>query len=499
MVKILRAAAYGRVSTNSRAQAHSFENQSDYWNRKLTADPNYQYVGLFADKGISGKNLRLRPQMLALLDACRRREVDIIFTKSVQRFARNTMELLETIRELRELGIAVVFEKENINTLTPDSELYLTIAAAVAEEDLNRYGDNVAWTIKNHFEKGDMSVIGIRMFGYETVNKQFRIVPHEARIVQVMFELYATGNYSMWKIAKYLNANGLRTLKGSIWRSQQVLATLQNEKYKGEALLYKWYNSNENKKKNKVDRDMFLVENNHPAIVSVELWDKVQAIINSRANHKLRGKELPTYEFTGKIECPICGKSYMHKINNAGTKYACPIWKCYTHLHFGKAECANTGIKDSVLKEKFVEAYNEFVETRHYGGEELQMQEQLDRINREEKELITLHVRGLITKADFEHDRKEIVAQRKAWEKKMQEYRSAYFKKGDLKTIEECDEELVSRVVRKVTILNWVVTFEFYNGVKISRSYTNGRGGNQKGWLEKKKRKEMEEEHGKCS
>ena len=166
---------------------------------------------------------------------------------------------------------------------------------------------------------------------------------------------------------------------------------------------------------------------------------------------------------------------------------------CYTHLHFGKAECANTGIKDSVLKEKFVEAYNEFVETRHYGGEELQMQEQLDRINREEKELITLHVRGLITKADFEHDRKEIVAQRKAWEKKMQEYRSAYFKKGDLKTIEECDEELVSRVVRKVTILNWVVTFEFYNGVKISRSYTNGRGGNQKGWLEKKKRKEMEE------
>ncbi len=490
MGQVMRAAAYGRVSTNSKAQEHSFENQSSYWNRRLVNDPSYEFVGLYADKGISGASLRLRPQMLSLLDACRRKEIDIVFTKSVQRFARNTTELLETVRELRELGIAVIFEKEGINTLKPDSELALAIAAAVAEEDLTRYGQNVAWAINEGFQKGELTVVGVRLFGYETINKQIRIVPSEARVVKMMFEMYASGKYSTWRIARYLQERGIKTTLGAEWKAQQVLATLKNEKYKGDALLYKSYNVKGRTVVNKGERDMYYVENSHEAIVSRELWEKVQEVLESRANKKLRGKPMPVYPFTGLIRCAVCGKNYMHKVNNSGTKYACGFYKCSTQLHYGVDRCPNHGIKDSVIEEKFIEAYNEFVEKKRYGEEENNLHIEFKRLNAEERELIALKARGLITLADYEHDCEEIVRQRMNVENQIKMQRSAYFKRGELKSITECDEDLISRVIKEVTIRNWTVTFEFYNGVKISRPYTNGKGGNQKGWKEKKILKE---------
>lgn len=490
MQGIQRVAAYGRVSTNSKTQAHSFENQSEYWNRKLSENPRYQYVGLFADKGISGASMRLRPQMLALLDACRRKEVDIVFTKSVQRFARNTTELLETVQELRELGVAVIFEKENINTMNLQNEVCLTIAAAVAEDDLTRYGQNVAWAIHEGFQKGELTVVGVRMFGYETVKKEIRIVPHEAKIVELMFQMYATGEHSTKSIARWLQENGIKTTKGTEWKPQQVLVTLKNEKYKGDALLYKSYNYKGRSVTNRGEREMFYVENSHVPIVSRELWDKVREVLEKRANKKLQGVAKPRHLFTGMIECPQCGQHYIHKVNSSGTKYACGFYKCMNQLHGGVAVCGNSGIKDSVLKERFIEAYNEFVENRCYGEEEKVLQNQLDEANNNEKELLVLRVKGLITREDYEHDRAEMVAERKALERKMNIYRSAYFKKGELKTITDCDEDLISRILKKVIIQNWVVTFEFYNGVQISRSYTNGRSGNQKGWKEKQRLRE---------
>ena len=178
-----RVAAYARVSTNSRAQEHSFEFQSRYWNQTLGNNDEYEYIGLFADKGISGKYANRRPQFLALMELCNRGEVDIIFTKSVQRFARNAEELLKYVRELREKGIEVYFEKENIHTLNPDTELYLTIAAAIAEEDLTRYSNNVAWSIKDRFERGEM-ILGPRIYGYrKTAENRLVVYSDEARIV----------------------------------------------------------------------------------------------------------------------------------------------------------------------------------------------------------------------------------------------------------------------------------------------------------------------------
>lgn len=485
-----RAAAYGRVSTNSKAQEHSFENQSSYWNRVLGNDPQYEYVGLYADKGISGKSLRLRPQMLALLDACERGEIDIIFTKSVQRFARNTKELLEVVRELRERNIAVVFEKEGINTLNPDSELFLTVAAAVAEEDLTRYGQNVAWAIEQGFQKGDLTVVGVNLLGYRTVNKKLVIVPDEAETVKMIYEMYASGEHSCSSIARYLTELGRHTMNGDTWRASQIMTVIRNEKYKGVALLRKSYVEKGRLVPNRGERDMYYVENSHEPIVSAELWEKANAIMDTRSSKGVKGSTIVPHMFSHLIECPKCGKNFLHKINSSGTKYACPFYKCQTQMQSGISACNNTGIKDAVLKEKFVECYNEFVTNKYKGEEDAVVRRKLEKIMDDERELNRLKVRGLISRTAFTMDMKELEKQRMALEMELNNINKAGVQRNKTITIEELTDELVSRVIKKVIVLDWTVTFVFYNGVEISREYTNGKPGNQVGWADRKRLKE---------
>lgn len=485
-----RAAAYGRVSTNSKAQEHSFENQSSYWNRVLGNDPQYEYVGLYADKGISGKSLRLRPQMLALLDACERGEIDIIFTKSVQRFARNTKELLEVVRELRERNIAVVFEKEGINTLNPDSELFLTVAAAVAEEDLTRYGQNVAWAIEQGFQKGDLTVIGVNLLGYRTVNKKLVIVPDEAETVKMIYEMYASGEHSCSSIARTLTKLGRKPMSGDTWRASQIMTVIRNEKYKGVALLRKSYVEKGRLVPNRGERDMYYVENSHEPIVSAELWEKANAIMDTRSSKGVKGGTIVPHMFSHLVECPKCGKNFLHKINSSGTKYACPFYKCQTQMQSGISACNNTGIKDAVLKEKFVECYNEFVTNKYKGEEDAVIRRKLEIILDDEREINRLKVRGLISRTAFTTDMKELEKQRKALEMELNNINKAGVQRNKTITIEELTDELVSRVIKKVIVLDWTVTFVFYNGVEISREYTNGKPGNQVGWADRKRLKE---------
>ena len=182
--KMKKVAAYARVSTNKRNQETSFQYQSDYWNEILTKNDDYEYVGLFADKGISGKYATRRPQFMALIEEAERGNIDIIFTKSVQRFARNTEELLSIVKRLREKEIAIIFEKENINSLNTNSELYLTIAAALAEEDLANYSTNIKWTIQDKFKNGE-NVMGYIIYGYNVLNNKELIINEEqAKVVK---------------------------------------------------------------------------------------------------------------------------------------------------------------------------------------------------------------------------------------------------------------------------------------------------------------------------
>lgn len=477
-----RAAAYARVSTSRKSQEHSYEFQSAYWAETLGNSAEYEYVGIFADKGISGKFANRRPQFLAMVDACRKGMIDIIFTKSVQRFSRNTEELLTMVHELREIGVAVVFEKEGINTLDPNSELFLTIAAAVAEDDLSRYSQSVVWSIVDKFQKGE-NVMGHSLYGYYVIkNRDLVINPDEALVVREIFEQFDQG-IKPNAIAKELNSRGLPSPRGSLWNDSQIRAMLANEKYCGDLLLQKTYTDNGTKRTNRGERAQYYVENNHEPIVSRELWQRVQERLARQANPKLQGRTQKTYPFTGMIICGKCGHNVTHKVNNTGTPHQADFWKCHHSIKHGKAVCDNPGIKDTVLKEKFIEAYNEFVTMGYKGEEDGRIAETLSKLYAEEKELIQLSARGWISKSDYETEHRAIREQIVRLERQAEEIRIAAISSSDCKAITEFDEEKLHRFVKKVTLRDWVVTFEFYNGVTVSRDYTNGQHGNIQDWV----------------
>ena len=185
-----KAAAYARVSTTGRAQEHSFEFQSKYWNQTLGNSEEYEYVGLFADKGISGKLMNRRPRFLALMELCDRNGVDIIFTKSVQRFARNTVECLNIARELSNRGITIYFETNGIDTADPGSWLILSIMASIAEEESRTISHNVSWAYQKKFQKGEYA--GGQIYGYKIKNNKFQIIQDEALIVRRIFNEFMT-------------------------------------------------------------------------------------------------------------------------------------------------------------------------------------------------------------------------------------------------------------------------------------------------------------------
>lgn len=490
-----KAAAYARVSTTGRSQEHSFEFQSRYWNQTLGNSEEYEYVGLFADKGISGKLMNRRPRFLALMDLCNENGVDIIFTKSVQRFARNTEELLKIVRGLREKGIAVYFEKENINTLDPDSELYLTIAAAIAEEDLTRYSNNVAWSVKDRFQRGEM-ILGAKVYGYrKTRENRLVIYPPEAQIVKEIFETYVQGNISTVRIAKELNARNLPSPSGGAWRNSQILYILRNEKYYGDMILQKTYMEGGTKKVNRGEKDRYYVEGSHEPIVSRELWMRVQEIRTKRANSKLVGAPQKSYPFTGIIRCECCGSVYTHKVNNSGTISQANFWKCRQALHKGVASCGNSGIKEKVLNELFVECYNEFITKEYYktnvdtGEDEQRLKELIEM----EKELTQLMMNGLLTRVQYATEQQSVRTEIQKISGKLQEIRTREVRGSDFNTIREFDEQKVYAFIKGVRIKNWTVTFEFYNGIEISRTYTNGQPGNIRDWkLKQKLRREQE-------
>ena len=216
-----RVVAYVRVSSASKAQLHSYEFQEQYWQSKFENDPENELLRIYADRGISGNSVYKRPEFMQMLQNARDGQFGVIHTKSVSRFARNTVELLEVVRELRDLGIEVIFEKEQISTMQPTSELFLTIAATIAENDLEVDSQRQKWSFQHRFENGWYS-IGSGMYGYRmTGNNQLTIVPEQAEVVRWIYDMYISG-YGCPAIAKTLNDAGIENRKGKPWRSNSI-------------------------------------------------------------------------------------------------------------------------------------------------------------------------------------------------------------------------------------------------------------------------------------
>jgi DNA invertase Pin-like site-specific DNA recombinase len=314
--KKLKVCAYARVSTDSLKQEDSLENQTSTYERIITSNPAYEYVGIYADQGISGYSEN-RPAFQSMVEKARAGEIDLIITKSVSRFARNTVTVLKVARELKELGVGIFFEEQNINTLSGDGEMMLTVLASFAQEESRSMSENNKWTMKKKFEKGEIMVNTKRFMGYDKNEYGELIInPKEAKIVQRIFNMYLQGIGS-FKIAAKLNEEGIQSITGKKWQDTTIRGMLKNEKYKGDCILQKYYtpeNMRGRTVRNNGEVQAYYIEENHPAIVSVEDWEKVQQLMEKRKKKRKIGaggveKYKNRYPLSGMLICPHCGKT----------------------------------------------------------------------------------------------------------------------------------------------------------------------------------------------
>ena len=345
-----RVAGYSRVSSGKDAMLHSLSAQVSYYSQLIQNTPGWIYAGVYADEAYTGTKQE-RPEFQRLLADCRAGNIDLVITKSVSRFARNTITTLETVRELRALGVDVFFEEQRIHTLSAEGEFLLTLLASYAQEESFSVSENCNWRIRKDFKEGRPTFT--RLLGYALVNGKFIIVPGEAALVRRIFADYLSGS-GLLAIRKKLLAEGISFAQTGLSK------LLRNEKYAGDLLLQKTFIADHLTKKKRVNTGqlpMYLVEDAHEAIIPREQFDAVQAEMARRAaRFQASAHPTITYDLSGKIHCGICGGRYRRKHAAAGSKYEKIVWICKTFNTLGRAQCTAQQIPDDILRAKLAEA-----------------------------------------------------------------------------------------------------------------------------------------------
>lgn len=341
----MRVAAYARVSSGKDEMLHSLAAQVCYYSNYIQKQPNWKYVGVYADAAYTGTKDN-RPEFKQLMKDCRDGKIDLVLTKSISRFARNTLDLLKAVRELKHLNVGVFFEEQNIHTLSGDGELLLTILASYAQEESRSASENCKWRIRKQFEKGELANLRF-LYGYKILKGKVEIEPNEAYIVRMIFQDYADG-IGAGNIAKKLKDMRVRTPRGGAWNSVRVLAIVKNEKYTGNALLQKRFVVDHLTKKlinNKGQLPMYLAMDTHPAIIPKDLFDKAQAMLQKqRSANKTIGDTRNRYPVSGLIRCGICGSKYKRKIRKNMV-----VWQCTRYLNEGKSACPARQIPEATV------------------------------------------------------------------------------------------------------------------------------------------------------
>ena len=349
-----RVCAYARVSSDRDEAFHSLSAQISYYQKKIADHPDWEYAGVYSDRGITGTKEE-RPGFQAMLEACRKKEVDIVLAKSITRFARNTVILLETVRELRSLGIDIHFEEEHIETLSTKGEFMISILAARAQEESRSASENQLWRIRKSYEKG-IPVTG-NCLGYRMVNHQFLIDEEEEQIVLRIFSMYLSG-MGKSKIARTLNAEGIKAPTSDRWSEGTIHWILRNEKYCGDLTLQKKYRLDHISKRSMInngEKPLYEVWDDHDAIINRETFMRVQKEIEERSRKHPTNMPAEQYAFTGLIRCGKCKRKFRHAITAAGTKYQKPVWICPTFSFNGKEACNAQRIPDDIMVAKTCE------------------------------------------------------------------------------------------------------------------------------------------------
>lgn len=364
-----RVAAYVRVSTDGEEQLQSFQSQKTYYEEKISKNKEWAMVGIYADEAITGTKTAKREGFLKMIDDCLNGLIDVILTKSISRFSRNLVDTLQYVRLLKEKGVAIIFEKENINTLSMESEMALALLSTLAQNEVESLSANVKMGMKMKMKRGEMMGFnGCIGYDYHQEDKTISLNEEEAETVRYIFDQYIQG-YGAYTIAKQLEKLGKKNKKGNVkWSDSGVLGIIKNEKYKGDLLLGKTFTVDPISKRrleNMGEEEQYYLKNHHEAIVSEEIWDKAKEIREDRyriSNTVMDGTRMkPTrkFAFSSMCQCGFCGKYLSRRSHNQDTHNKKPVWKCRTATNIGIAKCPSSkAIDESIIENAFLEMFN---------------------------------------------------------------------------------------------------------------------------------------------
>lgn len=369
-----KVAGYARVSTDHDDQTTSYAAQVDYYTNYIKSRDDWEFAGLYSDEGITATNTKHREGFNTMIADALAGKIDLIITKSVSRFARNTVDSLSTIRKLKEKNIECYFEKENIWTFDSKGELLLTIMSSLAQEESRSISENVTWGHRKRFADGKVSLAYSRFLGYDKgPDGKLVINEEQAQTVKLIYKLFLDG-LTMHSIANELTKRKLKTPGGKEkWNQSTVKSILTNEKYKGDALLQKSYTVDFLTKKVKTNEGevpQYYVENNHPAIIEPELFDLVQSEIQRRNKGKARYSGVSI--FSSKVECAECGGWYGSKVWHSNDKYRRIIYQCNNKFR-NKTKCSTPHLTEFEIKDYFVKAVNKLITEKDEILENLEM------------------------------------------------------------------------------------------------------------------------------
>lgn len=364
---VKKVAAYARVSTNTDEQYTSYEAQVNYYKKFIQERPDWDYVNVYADEGISGTSTKRRTEFNKMISDALEGKIDLIITKSISRFARNTLDTISYVRKLKDNGIEVFFEKENVWTLDPKSELILTIMASIAQEESRSISQNVTWGRRVSFQAGKVSFAYKSFLGYKKEGDKIVIDVDQAVIVRLIYRMFLVEGKTCSGIANYLKSERIKTPSGKSanWTKNTVNSILTNEKYKGDALLQKTFTDNyldHTLVKNTGQIPQYYVENNHPAIIDRDMWEQVQVELERR--NELGAKYSSTDIFASKLICEDCGGFYGKKKWHSNSKYSRFVHQCNRKFDKDKVKCQTPNLTEEEIKLKFIRAYNITMEDR---------------------------------------------------------------------------------------------------------------------------------------
>lgn len=499
VAEVRKVAGYARVSTDHDEQLTSYEAQVDYYTNYIKAHDDWEYAGIYTDEGITATSIKKRKGFNQMVSDALEGKIDLIITKSVSRFARNTVDSLTTIRKLKAHGVEIYFEKENIWTLDSKGELLITLMSSMAQEESRNISENVKWGHRKRFADGKVSVSYGQFLGYEKGEDGKMVVnPEQAQIVKYIYAWFLEGE-SYHAIAKRLTERGIPTPGGKAkWRQAVVKSILSNEKYKGDALLQKTYIVDfltRKSKKNEGEIPQYYVENDHEAIISPETFQEVQDEIARRDKQGLNYSGVSP--FSSKIKCGECGGWYGAKVWHSNDKYRRVVYRCNSKYE-GNQKCKTPTIIEDDIKNGFITALNKMLSNKDEILENVELiRTTIDimdnlRQNQEETVQEIEVVAGLIEKAIKENSTKaqDQTAYEKRYKKLSDRYEKAKSKNEELtlqiaetqrkiREIDRFSKELkkADSVIEEFDIVLWqtlLLEVTIYSENDIRYSFKNG-------------------------